>query len=72
MNDVISNVPINEIICKICHSLIKWEKPSCVSMRAVYLKCKTLEIFFVLLVLFIPFYHLSILLLHIERPYKVG
>lgn len=50
-------------------SLIKWEKPSCVCTGAVSLKCKTFEIFFILL---ISFYHLPILLLHIERFYKVG
>jgi len=38
-------------------------------MRAVYLKCKTFEIFFILL---ISFYYLPILHLHIERLYKVG
>ena len=55
-----------------CHSLIKWGKPLCVSTRAVYLKCKTFEIFFVLLVLFILLLYLPILLLHIEGLYKVG
>ena len=45
------------------------KKPSCVSTGAVYLKCKTAEIFFVLL---ISVYHLPILLLHIESLYKVG
>ena len=43
------------------------KKPSCVSTGAVYLKCKTAEIFFVLLI-----YNLPMWLLHIESLYKVG
>lgn len=65
----ISNILTSWIIYKICHSLIKWQKPSCISTGAVYLKCKTAEICFGLL---FPFYNFPILILHIECLYKVG
>ena len=45
------------------------KKPSCVSTGAVYLKCKTFEIFFGLL---LSLYNLPILFLHIESLDKVG
>ena len=45
------------------------KKPSRVSTGAVYLKCKTAEICFCLL---LSLYNLPILILHIEGFYKVG
>ena len=41
-------------------------------MRAVYLKCKTFEIFLILFTLSVLLYYGMILRLHIERLYKVG
>ena len=54
------------------HSLIRCKKPSCVSTGAVYLKCKTAELFLKLFCLFGSFRNGFILFLHIECLYKVG
>ena len=54
------------------HSLIRCKKPSCVSTGAVYLKCKTSELFLKLFCLFGSFRNCLILFLHIESLYKVG
>lgn len=53
-------------------SRIKWKKPSCVSMRAVYLKCKTFEIVLILFTMSVLLYYGVILFVHIEHLYKVG
>lgn len=54
------------------HSLIRCKKALVRKHGAVYLKCKTSELFFVLFCLFGSFRNGLILFLHIEGLYKIG